>query len=153
MVSVNCDLKTVFFSHYFAFLSFFCDDNYVLIDELKHNFSLNLISILGYSGFVLLIYYLILARNMHNSFPFIPLMTLDDFCNYWVFSVKTTCFLVLTAVLEHFLYEVPILYNLKSFLKKYFNLISNCFFVIGCFIALMSAFFYWYFYLPPGLAD
>lgn len=125
----------------------------MIFNKLKNNIFLNIISLLGYTGFVVLIYYLLFSRNIHDSFSFIPRFTLEHFWKYWTFSVKVFILLIIFAVLEPICVKVFRLYKIKSGLVRYFELIPCPFFVIGFLFAVLSVFLYWCLYIPPDLCD
>ncbi len=125
----------------------------MIFDKLKNNISLNLLSVLGHVGFVVLIYYLLFSRNIHDSFPFVPRITLDIFWKYLVSSAKIFILLLITATFEPFLIAILRLQKLKFALKRYFKLIPDYFFISGCVFAFSALFICWCLYIPADVCD
>lgn len=112
--------------------------------NLKKYISLNLISLLGHLGVIVLIYFVFINPVITHFFIKFPYITLNGACAYFAISVLLFFVLVIAFLIEFFIFKTDKFQNKKPAYLKYSSIIPMWFFVTGLIIAVSAVLFYFY---------
>ena len=112
--------------------------------NLKNSVSLNVVALLGHLGLFFLGYFIIINQLIILVFHNLPFISINTACNYLEISVYLFFVLLISSIVEFFVFRIKKLQNKKDIYLKYLSKIPVWFFITGLIIAVLAVLLYFY---------